>query len=518
MAKELVHSFEDDLPEGWATATIGDLISPEGIFIDGDWVESKDQDPNGDVRLIQLADIADGYYKDKSARFLTKEKALKLNCTFLEKGDVLIARMPDPLGRACIFPGDAKESVTVVDVCVVRTGTEDVNHKWLMYWVNSPRFRNTIASLQSGTTRKRISRGNLATITFPVPPSEQQKRIVAKIEELFSHIDAGIEALKKAKQLLKQYRQSVLKAAVTGKLTEQWRADRKAELDAQGSANAAGGRKPGAATKESNKFDTAQELLDRILKERRLKWEEQQLEQFKAKGKMPKDDKWKEKYVDPQSYDGMPPFGLPTEWTWVYLGQLGEVIGGLTKNKKREQLELQLPYLRVANVYANELRLDDVTNIGVQESELERVLLEKGDLLVVEGNGSPEQIGRLAIWDGSIEPCVHQNHLIKVRLQEKDSGNYLMYWLSSLGGRSAILQVASSTSGLYTLSISKVSGLPIPLPPIDEQIEIHYIVSSKLSSIDHLENDINVQLMKAEKNKQSILASAFSGNLGEPVM
>jgi type I restriction enzyme S subunit len=157
--------------------------------------------------------------------------------------------------------------------------------------------------------------------------------------------------------------------------------------------------------------------------------------------------------------------------------------------------------------------LDDVTKIGIQESELERVLLEKGDLLVVEGNGSPEQIGRLAVWDGSIDPCVHQNHLIKVRLQEKDSGNYLMYWLSSLGGRDAILQVASSTSGLYTLSISKVAGLPIPLPPIEEQVEIHNIVSSKLSSIEHLENEIDVQLIKAGKNKQSVLASAFSGKI-----
>ncbi|MEW8147596.1 MAG: restriction endonuclease subunit S, partial [Candidatus Thiodiazotropha endolucinida] len=344
---------------------------------------------------------------------------------------------------------------------------------------------------------------------LPVPPPEQQKRIVAKIEELFSHIDAGIEALKKAKQLLKQYRQSVLKAAVTGELTKEWREANKD--DAQGSANVAGGRTPGAATKE----ETAQELLERILKERRQKWVEQQLEQFKAKGKMLKNDKWKDKYVAPESYDEKPPFELPTEWIWVYLGQLGEVIGGLTKNKKREQFELQLPYLRVANVYANELRLDDVTMIGVQESELERVLLEKGDLLVVEGNGSPEQIGRLAIWDGSIEPCVHQNHLIKVRLQEKNSGNYLMYWLSSLGGRDAILQVASSTSGLYTLSISKVSGLPIPLPPIKEQVKIHNIVSLKLSSIEYLENEINDQLLKAERNKQSILASAFSGNLNQ---
>jgi hypothetical protein len=103
------------LPEGWAWATIPDLSGKAGVFIDGDWVESKDQDPDGDVRLIQLADVGDGFYRDKSDRFMTKAKAEELGCTFLKDGDVLIARMPDPLGHACIFPGDAKPSVTVVD-------------------------------------------------------------------------------------------------------------------------------------------------------------------------------------------------------------------------------------------------------------------------------------------------------------------------------------------------------------------------------------------------------------------
>jgi len=104
---ELVYTIdENELPEGWRLSTIADLVGKEGVFVDGDWVESKDQDPNGDVRLIQLADIGDGIYRDKSARFLTNQKAIALNCTFLEQGDVLIARMPDPLGRTCIFPGD----------------------------------------------------------------------------------------------------------------------------------------------------------------------------------------------------------------------------------------------------------------------------------------------------------------------------------------------------------------------------------------------------------------------------
>ena len=88
------------LPSGWEWKTIPDLVSDDGVFIDGDWVESKDQDPNGDVRLIQLADVGDGVYRDKSNRFMTKAKAEELRCTFLKDGDVLIARMPDQIGRA----------------------------------------------------------------------------------------------------------------------------------------------------------------------------------------------------------------------------------------------------------------------------------------------------------------------------------------------------------------------------------------------------------------------------------
>src|SRR5688500_3212237 len=128
MSKQRVNT----LPLGWAEATLSDLIGYEGLFCDGDWVESKDQDPSGDVRLIQLADIGDGRYRDKSNRFLTSVKAAELHCTYIQPGDLLIARMPDPLGRACIFPGDSKASVTVVDVCIVRLSSP-VHPRWLMH-------------------------------------------------------------------------------------------------------------------------------------------------------------------------------------------------------------------------------------------------------------------------------------------------------------------------------------------------------------------------------------------------
>ena len=221
-----------ELPSGWVYATVGDVIAGDGFFTDGDWVETKDQDPNGDVRLIQLADIGDGSFLDKSSRFLTKAKAYGLNCTFLTNGNLLIARMPDPLGRCCIFPLDGNEEyVTVVDVCAVHLGTSPVDPKYMMYLINSPRTRVDIEALQSGSTRKRISRKNFASIEMPIAPKKEQSRIVAKIEELFSELDKGVESLKTARAQLDLYRQAILKHTFEGKLTAKWREENKDKLE-----------------------------------------------------------------------------------------------------------------------------------------------------------------------------------------------------------------------------------------------------------------------------------------------
>ena len=492
MSKELVPSFEGDLPSGWVIATLGDLISPDGVFIDGDWVESKDQDPNGDVRLIQLADIADGFYKDKSSRFLTKERALELNCTFLKKGDVLIARMPDPLGRACIFPGDAKESVTVVDVCVVRSGTKDIGNKWIMYWVNSPRFRNAIASLQSGTTRRRISRGNLATITFPVPLPEHQKCIVAKIEELFSHIDAGIEALKKAKQLLKQYRQSVLKVAVTGELTKEWREANK------------------------DKLEPASQLLERILETRRQLWEEQQLKQFKAKGKIPKDDKWKNKYKEPvQIENGAELNFLPSGWEWVCLDSL--IVEGpqnglyLPKTKYGSGV----PIIRIDDFQDGYVRsYEELQRVEASEAEISTYSLRSKNLVINRVN-SPTHLGKCMVIKGKFEPCLFESNMMKADISSKIEVRYIDYYIQSKFGRSKLIKNAKWAVNQASINQQDVKNTEITLPPIEEQHEIVRLVEEKIEGFERLNSEIEVQLIKTVKNKQSILSSAFSGKLME---
>lgn len=166
----------------WPEVSLLEALASAEVFVDGDWVESKDQDPDGDVRLLQLADVGDGEYIDKSDRFLTSLKARELRCTYLKPGDVMVARMPDPLGRACIFPGDAKPAVTVVDVCIIRTNPLEQDARWLMRCLNSPECRNQIAGYATGTTRSRISRGNLGKIKIPLPPLAEQRRIAEVLD------------------------------------------------------------------------------------------------------------------------------------------------------------------------------------------------------------------------------------------------------------------------------------------------------------------------------------------------
>ena len=152
------------------------------------------------------------------------------------------------------------------------------------------------------------------------------------------------------------------------------------------------------------------------------------------------------------------------------LSELATITGGLTKSSKRDTFKLKMPYLRVANVFFNRLDLNEILEIGVREEEVEKTLLQTGDLLFVEGNGSIEQIGRVAIWDGSISPILHQNHLIKARFNDRTIiPEFALFYFMSEEGRQQIISKSVSTSGLNTLSVNKIGSLILPVPPIPLQ-------------------------------------------------
>lgn len=477
------------LPQGWVWATMPDLVGKAGVFVDGDWVETVDQDPNGDVRLIQLADVGDGIYRDRSNRFMTKAKAEGLRCTFLKAGDVLIARMPDPLGRACIFPGDIKPSVTVVDVCIVRSPGGEFDHRWLSHFVNAHPFRSAVAALQSGTTRKRISRGNLATIPLPVPPTPEQERIVTKLDALLSRAAAGEAAARRAQERLKRYRAAVLHAAVTGELTRDWRRTHKPD-------------------------ETGTQLLKRLLQERRGRWEEAELKRLYAAGKSPKDDKWKKRYSEPESPKSNAPPELPKTWGIASIDQLGWTSGYGTSVKCTYEAKGPA-VLRIPNVRNSQLDFEDLKFATNPKDISDEDYIAPGDLLLIRTNGSIDLIGRAAVAKTAPQPnCSFASYLIRFRLVGDET---LWSWTSLAWGsdllRLEIRSRAATTAGQYNVSLSGLADLPLPLPPHAEQEALIREVERRLAAADRLATSLDRQLDRARATRQSLLSEAFTGRI-----
>lgn len=488
-----------ELPQGWASATLDDLIGSGGIFCDGDWIESQDQDPEGEIRLIQLADIGDGVFKNKSERFLTLKKSIDLGCTYLDKGDLLIARLPDPLGRACIFPLEGKQKfVTAVDVCIVRPNTRNISNKYLLYLINSPKIRSNISEFQTGSTRKRISRKNLSKIELFIAPSNEQKRIVEKIEELFSELDQGIENLKTAQKQLKVYRQAVLKWAFEGKLTEQWRQQ----------------------AQQQGTLQTGEELLAQIKAERENRYQQQVAEweaavkTWEANGKPGKKPSKPSKPKDltpltPSELAELPQ--LPDDWCWARVNQLGDVQLGRQRSPQNRSKDFPTKYIRAANITEEGFDLADVLDMEFKPHEFEQYQLKYGDLLLSEASGSLEQVGKPALWRNQIPNCCFQNTVIRFRPICLPS-EYFLWCFKNFYSNGVFAEVASGV-GINHLSANKFSVIPVPVAPLEEQEQIVQEIESRLSNCDQLENAIAENLQKAEALRQSILKQAFEGKL-----
>jgi len=191
------------------------------------------------------------------------------------------------------------------------------------------------------------------------------------------------------------------------------------------------------------------------------------------------------------------------------LEEISEVQGGLQLSKSRDRHELKLPYLRVANVYTNRLNLSEIKRIGLTEQEFHRVKLQKGDILIVEGHGNISEIGRCAIWDGSVENCVHQNHLIRVRVNSKIIQSiYLNYYINFLG-RSYFNEASNTTSGLNTISTGVVKQFAVPIPPLSLQKEFASIINCYI----RLQSQQREAERQAEHLFQTLLHRAFRGEL-----
>ena len=158
--------------------------------------------------------------------------------------------------------------------CAAIRSTVEIDYRYLGYFFNSPAYKDVIAAKAIGVNINNLRRGDIEKLKIPLAPLNEQKHIVAEIEKQFSRLDEAVDNLKRVKANLKRYKASVLKAAVEGKLTEEWR-------------------------KKHPNVEPVDKLFELILAERRKKWEEAELAKMRAKGKKPKDDKWKKKYKEP---------------------------------------------------------------------------------------------------------------------------------------------------------------------------------------------------------------------------
>ena len=154
------------------------LASACDTFLDGDWIESKDQSTDG-IRLVQTGNVGNGFFKDKDdkARFISEETFQKLSCTEIFAGDILISRLPDPIGRACIIPTIGK-AITAVDCTIVRL-KKGIIPEFFIAYTQTPKYQAAIKEVTTGTTRRRVSRDNLGKIAIPCPPIELQQKYMA---------------------------------------------------------------------------------------------------------------------------------------------------------------------------------------------------------------------------------------------------------------------------------------------------------------------------------------------------
>ncbi len=174
------------------------------VFTDGDWIESKDQADEG-IRLIQTGNIGMGAYleKEEKAKYISEETFNKLKCTEIFSGDILVSRLPEPVGRACIIPEKKERMITAVDCTICRSNEAIVCKEYLCYFMRSNAYYTRLLNSVTGTTRKRISRKNLGNVELDIPSKREQAKVVKQLDCLVKVISSRITELQRLDDLIK---------------------------------------------------------------------------------------------------------------------------------------------------------------------------------------------------------------------------------------------------------------------------------------------------------------------------
>jgi type I restriction enzyme S subunit len=365
---------------------------------------------------------------------------------------------------------------------LARIRSDLVNVHFLSYYFES--IYGILNTQTKGVGIPHINPVVLNNLPFHLPPEAEQPRIVEKLDELFSELDAGVKELKAAQIKLTQYRQSLLKSAVEGSLTQKWR-----------------------ETNSDKIQETGEQLLARILKQRRERWEQQKHEEFKAKDKKPPKD-WQDKYPEPVKPDTTDLPELPKGWVWASLGQCFRVEVGATPSRKQPSYwGGEIPWASSGEVQFGRVKdtKEKITSDGLKNSSTQ--INPKGSVLLgMIGEGKTR--GQSAILD--IDAANNQNCAALWVPESGISSEYVFYWLWSQYENT---RSSSSGNNQPALNKSLVEKMPIAISSLNEMAYIGSYLSAEFTNSDKKSSDLLFTLKQAEAQRKNILKCAFSGKL-----
>lgn len=473
------------LPDGWITAPLGEIIEiVRGISFTK---EAKQSSPKeGYVACLRTTNVQREV--DWSNLWFVPRQYVKRQEQLVQQQDILIstANSLELVGKVAQVKTIPHRATLGAFISLIRSAS-GINPTFTYYQLTASEFQAKIRSCASTTTNiSNVSTAKLAELNFKIPPLPEQQRIVAKIEELFTKLDAGVEALKTARAQLGRYRQTILKAAVTGELTREWREAHRAELE------------------------PAADLLERILRERRAKWEANQLAKMQAAGKPPKNDDWKQKYPEPTPPDTSQLPELPEGWLWTSIEQLVDVGTGATPLRSNPNYYANGTIAWVTSGSLNSLFVDNadeyVTELALKETNVK--VFPRGTLLVaMYGEGKTRgKVSELRIAATTNQACA----ALVFNGLARQSKSFLKTFL-----RKNYDDVRRLSSGGVqpNLNLSIIKETAVPFPSLTEQQQIISEVERLLSIADAMERTIEQSLRQAERMRQSILQQAFAGKL-----
>lgn len=353
-----------------------------------------------------------------------------------------------------------------------------------------------LAALGFGTTFEAINKRHLTSFAIPLAPLSEQHRIVTRVNELMALCDR-LEAA----QAERETRRDRVVVASLQRLDLQAVDKGQLSPDVQFSLN--------QLRTLTSSFEHVKKLRDTIL-------------QLGVRGLLARNDSDERPALTalkggansqrPTASPNVPRNAIPANWIWTTIDHCFEVSGGVQKTPQRRPVSHHYPYVGVANVHRGRLDLSLLKRFELTEAEMDKLRLKTGDLLVVEGNGSPNEIGRCALWNGEITDCAHQNHIIRCRPADPEISPFILRYLNSPDGIALMKALAVTSSGLYNLSVGKIRSIPIPLPPLAEQHRIVAKVDELMAVCDKLEAQITGGEATNSRLLDALLHEALGGS------